>query len=318
MKKIYLILSVFTIVFTACETDFDVNAPWEEVTVVYGLLDAGVGEELQQIKISKAFLGDMDALQMAQYSDSINFGPNDLDVKIFRIKDNYITDSVSLNALPVFRDGDIFYDTIMIYAFENLDGFLSSNSEYELFIKNTVSGNIVRGYTEMISSFGFTNSTSARRLGLYNNGEFFSSVVKWDDVTNGKIYQLDMVFDYKENDEAIRLVWSQDLITSDGNPMTSILEGEKFFKLLSNSMPEDGSVRQFVDVNLIMTVGTNDLETYINVNLPVSGIVQERPSFTNINNGLGLFSSRYTHTGSGWTFSSNTETYMEEEFNIIF
>ena len=117
MKKIYLILSVFVIVFTACETDFDVNATWEEVTVVYGLLDAGDGKELQQIKISKAFLGEMDALQMAQYADSINFDPNDLDVKIVRIKNNGITDTVSLVAVPTFREGDLFYDTIMIYKF---------------------------------------------------------------------------------------------------------------------------------------------------------------------------------------------------------
>ena len=55
MKKIYLILSVFAIVFTACETDFDVNATWEEVTVVYGLLDAGDGKEVQQIKSVKYF-----------------------------------------------------------------------------------------------------------------------------------------------------------------------------------------------------------------------------------------------------------------------
>ena len=59
--------------FSACETDFDVNAEWEETTVVYGLLDAGEGKETQKIKISKAFLGNMDAYQMAQYADSINF-----------------------------------------------------------------------------------------------------------------------------------------------------------------------------------------------------------------------------------------------------
>ena len=84
MKKIYLILSVFTIVFTACETDFDVNATWEEMTVVYGLLDLGDGKELQQIKISKAFLGEMDALQMAQYGDSINLDTNDLKVNYIK------------------------------------------------------------------------------------------------------------------------------------------------------------------------------------------------------------------------------------------
>ena len=74
MKKIYLILSVFAIVFTACETDFDTNATWEEVTVVYGLLDASV--VTQHVRINKAFLGNMDALQMAQYADSINFDPS--------------------------------------------------------------------------------------------------------------------------------------------------------------------------------------------------------------------------------------------------
>ena len=117
MKKIYLIFSVFAIVFIACETDFDVNNTWEEVMVVYGLLDAGEGKELQQIKISKAFLGNMDALQMAQYADSINFDPNDLYVKIFRIKNNEVTDTVSLSAVTTNRDGAIFNDTIIIYEF---------------------------------------------------------------------------------------------------------------------------------------------------------------------------------------------------------
>ena len=120
MKKIYLILSVFAIVFTACETDFDVNATWEEVTVVYGLLDAGDGKELQQIKISKAFLGEMDALQMAQYADSINFDPNDLDVKIVRIRNNGNTDTISLVDSTIIRESGIFNDTIIIYTFENI------------------------------------------------------------------------------------------------------------------------------------------------------------------------------------------------------
>ena len=36
-----------------------------------------------------------------------------------------------------------------------------------------------------------------------------------------------------------------------------------------------------------------DLYTYMAVNEPFEGIVQERPVFTNINNGIGLFSCRY-------------------------
>ena len=35
--------------FSACETDFDVNAEWEEITVVFGLLDQS--QEKQYIRI---------------------------------------------------------------------------------------------------------------------------------------------------------------------------------------------------------------------------------------------------------------------------
>ena len=183
MKKIYLILSVFAIVFTACETDFDVNAKWEEVTVVYGLLDAGDEKKTQKIKINKAFLGKMDALQMAQYADSINFNEEDLDVKIIRIKNNGITDTIPLVASLIARNPGIFNDSIMIYTFEN-DNFLNSNSEYELVIKNKVSGNVVTSTTNIISGFKF-DMPSSYQFGFVSNftegtpsaTEFSSSIV---------------------------------------------------------------------------------------------------------------------------------------------
>ena len=67
-----------------------------------------------------------------------------------------------------------------------------------------------------------------------------------------------------------------------------------------------------------MTVGTTDLETYINVNQPITGIVQERPQFSNINNGTGIFSSRYTYTGSEYIFSPNTKAHITDQFDISF
>ena len=136
------------------------------MTVVYGLLDAGEGKELQQIKISKAFLGNMDALQMAQYADSINFDPNDLDVKIVRIKNNGVTDTVSLSAVTTNRDGAIFNDTIIIYEFEKID-FLKSDSEYELLVENKVTGKVVTGNNELISGFSFDGLHNDYKFGFY-------------------------------------------------------------------------------------------------------------------------------------------------------
>jgi hypothetical protein len=39
----------------------------------------------------------------------------------------------------------------------------------------------------------------------------------------------------------------------------------------------------------------DDIYTYINVNEPSIGIVQKKPEFTNVVNGIGVFSSRLTN-----------------------
>ena len=308
MKKIYLILSVFAVVFTSCDTDFDVNTNWEEVTIVYGLLDAGIGEETQQIKISKAFLGKMNALQMAQYADSINFDEGELSVKVIRIKNNGINDTIALDEAPTLRDPGVFNDSIMIYTFVN-DNFLISNSEYELLIKNNITGNKASSRTNLVSNFDFDNvfrNTKAFQFGFYNNGDYSISTITWDDSNdNGEIYQLDLVVNYIENSEPKELVFSQDLI--DDTETKRSIEGERFFNFLREEITKDNSKeRYFIGIDLVMTVGSEELDTYIKVNKPITGIVQQRPGFTNINNGIGLFSSRYTKIRYGFPLTSSS------------
>jgi len=270
---------------------------------------------------------------MAQYADSINFDPNDLDVKIVRIRNNGNIDTISLADSTIIRESGIFNDTIIIYEFLNND-FLKSDSEYELLIKNKASGNVVSGHTELINGFSFDNIDVSPISGIYTFGfynpdladseKYRSKLLKWNPSINGKIYQVDMIFEYTEDDDTenpIKLTWSQPLVISNNNTMTTLLEGKKFFTFLRNSiLKDDTKVRAFKNLTLIMTVGTTDLETYINVNRPITGIVQERPQFTNINNGIGIFSSRFTHVRSDISFSDCTLQYLEEELdrNFIF
>ena len=42
--------------------------------------------------------------------------------------------------------------------------------------------------------------------------------------------------------------------------------------------------------------GTEDLQTYYQLQQPSTGIVQELPTFTTVQNGLGLFTSRIIHS----------------------
>ena len=53
MKKITSIFLLIIILFSSCESDLDINSEWEEVTVVFGLLDQS--KEKQYIRINKSF-----------------------------------------------------------------------------------------------------------------------------------------------------------------------------------------------------------------------------------------------------------------------
>ena len=88
-------------------------------------------------------------------------------------------------------------------------------------------------------------------------------------------------------------------------------EGEKFFNFLKNELVKDPLIeRKFLSIDLIMTVGSENLKTYRVINEEITGIVQERPQFTNINNGIGLFSSRFTKTRKGFSIANRTIDYL--------
>ena len=316
MKKKYLILGFFAVIFTSCDTDFDVNAEWEEVTVVYGLLDAGDEMKTQQIKISKAFLGKMDALQMAQFADSINFDQGELAVKVIRVKNNGIRDTITLDEVPTLRNDGVFNDSIIVYTFEN-NNFLNSNSEYELLIKNNITGNEVSSITDVISGFDFDmgNGYPFGVIKTWIPGspsatEFASANLTWGQnyPDKGEQYQIDLIFNYKENNIAKDLIYTS--LVLEGTSQYAF-EGEKFFNFLKNELVRDPLIeREFLSIDLVMTVGSQDLKTYRIINEEITGIVQERPQFTNINNGIGLFSSRFTKNRENFQLANRTIQYL--------
>ena len=78
MNKCKFLLVIFLGILFSCETDFDVNAPWQETAVIYGLLDQTL--DTQRIIIYKSFLGKESGYVMAQETDSFYYDENDLEV----------------------------------------------------------------------------------------------------------------------------------------------------------------------------------------------------------------------------------------------
>ena len=325
--KFHYLFFLFIILFSSCETDFDVNAQWEDVTIVYGLIDPNIEDQL--IKINKAFLGQGDALQMASIADSSNYNPSDLHVKIHRIRqqafNQYDTlSSVTLNDTILDKDDGLFStDNNIIYTFKKPSSFYNTNSLYALEIINLISAHKVTSQTEIINTFSFESLNPSFEWGLYNGDlpdslKFRTKNIEWQPSTNGVIYQLDIVINYIENNDTINLPWSQPLVEYTSGNMSLKIKGDQFFQFLTTNLTNN-TPKQFLNLDLVMTVGSDDLKTYINVNKPFSGIVQERPVFSNINNGVGLFSSRFTYDDiKGIELTNGTINYMINDLDLGF
>jgi hypothetical protein len=83
-----------------------------------------------------------------------------------------------------------------------------------------------------------------------------------------------------------------------------VINGEAFYDFLGRNLKHDDNVvyeiGQFKNTphpgtycfDMIVYFGGDELYTYYQVNNPTTGIAQERPTYSNIQNGLGLWSSR--------------------------
>ena len=64
-----------------------------------------------------------------------------------------------------------------------------------------------------------------------------------------------------------------------------------------------------------------DLQTYMNLNIPPTGVVQERPIYSEITNGYGLFSSRINKLQENVSITTTTKEALSnylDSLNFIY
>ena len=159
------------------------------------------------------------------------------------------------------------------------------------------------------------------------------TTVNWFHSINGKIYEVIARIHYTnfyQNDTVLTyLDWYQPQIIYDGsNEMYYTFDGDNFVNILASKLSDENNLlaRRLSHIELLFSVGSEDLQTYMALNEPFEGIVQERPVFTNINiypnteNGIGLFSCRYnkSHTMSFPTATREGVSYDLDSLKFIY
>ncbi len=306
---LYSTILIALLAAVGCTTKFDINAPAKDITVVYGLLNQA--DSTQYVKVTKAFLGESSAYVMAQDPSLSSWG-DAITVKVDEIYNGNVLRTFTLQKTYVSnKDSGIFYSHNQeIYMFKPMP-LLNSKNTYQISISNSTTGKVTGATTNLVYDFTIKEPTYNPinpQIGFVSsNGTYNTSgEVKWISSKNSKVFEPLFRFHYREVDKATLdttgdkyIDWSLNSVkasTSTGNEeLVATYNGESFYRNIQAKIPVNTAVDRIIgNVDFMISAGGDDLSIYIDLNSASGSIIQERPSYTNVTNGIGIFSCRYT------------------------
>lgn len=315
--KIFIPLLTVIILFNNCSTDVDIYSDYKDITIVYGLLDKS--DDTVWLKITKAYQGQGDALYFSKIPDSSNY-PYKLDVTLTGIKNGeeiqtIVFDTVTIhNKLP----GDsIFYfpDQLMYYAVPEQS--LNEKAVYHLSIKKN--NGEIKSKTSLISDFAIVKP-SGYTINFNSNGE-----IACNTANNGKRYEIFFTFNYRELKQGSQdtlkksLSWKLGVVkselTHEGYTVSIPYLGHQFYSMLDTKLEKDPYITRWTDkFKVTVACGSQDLDTYLEINNATNNFMNEIPQFTNIEgDATGLFASRHTMERY-YKLSVRTELTLIEDY----
>jgi hypothetical protein len=325
---ISLVITLFTL--ASCKNELEVNGPLTDKLAVYGLINWT--DTAHYLKIYKTFLTDENIYVAAQNPDNyllydsieVLLIENDNGILKYHLFDTttIIPKDSGMFSNPAYPNRQVLY--------VNKD-HLTPTSFYMLQIKNKYTGEL-RASSGCISdcvekdkiklpypsTLGIP-SDSANPLRINPkylmsanaNGTFITTTnFKINKpVTNGYRYEAYYHFYYWEKDDLysndstlkgpIKIEIGTKSVTSDNItpieiPWNPSIFFSKVAKALPTLPPNSPVVRGTGPVHLFVWAAGKDYSDFITNNSQVSlSIIEDRPSISNISNGVGLFSSRY-------------------------
>jgi hypothetical protein len=319
----------FVLLFISCSTDVELNAPKETKTFVFGLLDAKA--DTQFIRINRTFLGEGNNFLYANIRDSVEYKFSDFTAKVEGINSaGQVVHSFTLDTLTIQKQEGLFAERQTIYWFKTNQ--MDSQYDYRLSVEFSNGSEDVSASTNLIQAVGTNQNIyrpgTGQGIRLVTSTPEALNVVYNENIRieytppgNAKRCEATLRFFYVEktwtglpyssemvNSELKFVDWPVGARKVDGTAdIKYSVNGRGFFtrlvNVLGSSTPSNvsreigkGPGKEEECFDFLLTVGNEDLNTWIEVNQPVTGIITERPYYSNIDGGIGLFASRTIQT----------------------
>lgn len=243
---------------------------------------------------------------MAAVYDSSNYVHGEITAKLEKW-----TGGVMVQTIPLYKDSVIPKDGGLFSSpgqvlYKTTSTIQQDGSEYKLVIVNNLTGKQATASTPIVNSPTVFNPTSLTTINLVGVNPFKT---KWYTSAGARIFNLTIRMHYTERyvndtlqiankfiDLAFTDVKTSSLhMTGPQELLEQIVESSTFFRNIRNSPQMDASLskeRFFQSLEFRYSAAAEDFATYMDVAGTLSSSFGDHPSYTNIDGGVGLFSSR--------------------------
>lgn len=325
MKLLTHLLTWFLLLFLiGCSTDFDVEAPWKDVPVVYGLLSRQ--DTAHYIRVEKAFLEPGgDATKIAQIADSLYYSEK-VQVQLQRVNNNQTFTLQRVNGTQEGyprQEGVFAKEPNILYKIRAAELQLKEGEKIRLLVNRGEGQASATAETTILGDIKprELNPPSPVNLG-YDRVINFA----WDVAPAAQLFDLRLILHYRESvpgntNEFVNktLTWVlADALTRSDNTMSNRvsydIKGEEFYKFLqANLTPVSDRTRIFESIDILITGVGEELLESLRLSQANTGITsaQAIPIYTNLSEGRGVFSSKATVSRSGLTISQTSQDSLK-------
>jgi hypothetical protein len=320
-NSILIIIALLSIV--SCENKLEINAPYRQIAVVYSFIDKN--EPYQYLRIQKVFQNSVDvkASEAAQVSDSLYL--NDLKVQLLVKRSSNIVDTLNCERINTIPKESGFFASDKNFLYKSAYYVMPTDvMSVNLWIKDTVTGAEFTSQTTLIGD----QKIEPRNIAFSENAKsYIRFVYALDKSAKGpsvvdEAIRLNYIeaplsnpnaFEYKYYDYYVRsgVATAKLGVNVSNNVYTKVLLDN--FRNHFNKLPSN-VIRKYVNFEYITWGAGPEFLEIQEISKPNISFAQKKTDYSNIKNGLGMFSGRTVNKQSQILLTDSATTDSSRYF----
>ena len=297
LKKLMLLIALATLL-SACENELDLIEDWKDIPIVYGIVDPS--DTAHYFRIERAFVSeDRSGYELAAEIDSVYYKNLDASILNDDTGVSFPLELVDGNLEGYVRTDGLFPQSPnYLYKVMSEDLALKGDEEITLKFKREGIDEVVQSSIRTVGKYNFVRPRpdDPEKINLsYAN----HLTIRWIRSDNAVAYEVYIIVRYLEANtsdyifEPKEVLWEAASNVEDNSVM---LESKNFYLFMNSALEASPNlVRQFDELEFRVVAIGKELDDYIDIGGANLGITasQEIPQYSNLSEGLGVFSSKW-------------------------